>query len=289
MAANNFEEAFGKYFGSSNDTPTKDLTPIIADRNDSTYTYKEDIRSVTNQTLTIPSITSTNGRQVADGNIDTIDQLSDVIKRLLNAAWGSDWGEFSPDLKTGEDSSKPILPQITAEINNREVAEKTPIKPVLMDSKKEVVDGKETGDSLLIYRQWFDCVIEFDFYGRNSKEARELQYKFETLLGVYAGYLKRQGISEIFFLQEKPAKNSLNFISQTPMKCVMYFVRFETITPVRQSLINKINTEIGIEGLNKEKLKQVIEKNQQLNSSNEAPAEIEFDFFSGDTGVTLDI
>lgn len=285
-----FEDAFANYFGSG-DTKS-DKTGAIAKDNDPSYIYKEKqnqkVDNVKN-TLTIPSITSTNGRQVADGNIDTIEQLANIIKKILNAAWGSNWGEFSPDLKTGEDSSDIKLPQITIEINNREVAEKTPIKPVLMDVVKEMVDGEETGDSLLIYRQWFDCVVEFNFYGRNSKEARELQSKFETLLAVYTGYLKRQGVSEILFLQEKSAKNSLNFTAQTPMKYSMYFVRFETITPVRQSLIDKINTEIGIKGVNKDKIKQVIERNQQIKSPDEVPAEIDFDFFSGDTGVTLDI
>ena len=136
----------------------------------------------------------------------------------------------------------------------------------------------------MIYRQWFDCVVEFDFYGRTSKEARKLLQRFESLLAIYTGYLKRQGISEIIFLKEVSARNSLNFVEQTPMKCLMYWVRFERITPVRQSVINKINADIGVKAISDETVKMVIEANKK-NINNQTPAEIEFDFFNQDTGV----
>ena len=166
-----------------------------------------------------------------------------------------------------------------------------PIKPVLMDIVKEMVDDKETGDALLIYRQWFDCVVEFNFYGNDAKEAREIQHKFESIMSIYAGYLKRQGVSEILFLKEVPPR-LLNFTAQTPMKCLMYFMRFETITPVRQSLIDRINTEIGMKTINGDKIKQVIEKNRTVQLTDEVdPAQVEFDdiFTSGETGVKYDI
>ncbi len=276
----NMEKAFANYFG----TKTKeDVTKIIAEENDVTYTYKENQinprENIENNYFTLGELTL-----MADNNIDGIDQLCNVLKKLLNAAWGSNWGEISPDLKKGEDSSKIIVPQITVDVNNRDIAEKMPLKPVLINTVKEKVNGQYTGDSLLIYRHWFDCVIEFDFYGRTSKEARDLQYRFESLLAIYTGYLKRQGVSEIIFLKEISARNSLNFTEQVPMKCLMYWVRFERITPIRQSLINKINANIGVKAVNDETIKMVIEANQNR-SNNQDPAEIEFDFFNQDTGV----
>lgn len=278
--ADSYEDAFAKYFGT---TVKQEMTKIIADENDNSYTYKE---NEINPREDVYSNTFSNANYalLADGNIDGIEQLCNILKKLLNAAWGSDWGEISPDLKKGEDSSKIAVPQITAEINNRDIAEKMPLKPVLINTVKEKVNGQYTGDSLLIYRQWFDCVIEFDFYGRTPKETRDLLYKFESLMSIYTGYLKRQGVSEIVFLREIPAKNSLNFAEQIPMKCLMYWVRFERITPIRQSLINKINTNIGIGEISDEKIKMVIEANKTA-KTDKALKEIEFDFFSQDTGV----
>ena len=69
------------------------------------------------------------------------------------------------------------------------------------------------------------------------------------------------------------------------MKCLMYWVRFERITPIRQSLINKINADIGVKAISEEKVKMVVEANQNITSNNQDPVEIEFDFFNQDTGV----
>ena len=278
----NMEKAFQSYFNKSE--MKEDTTKVIADKNDITYTYKQDTSNIRNNVLnnyfTINELST-----MADGNVDGIEQFCNILKKILNAAWGSNWGEISPDLKKGEDSAKIKIPQITVEINNRDVAEGMPVKPVLINTVKEKVNGKYTGDSLLIYRQWFDCVMEFNFYGRTSKEARDLQYKFESLIAIYTGYLKRQGVSEILFLREVSAKNSLNFTEQTPMKCLMYWVRFERITPIRQSIINKINADIGLKAVNDEKIKTVIDANTSNEALTQYVEEIEFDFFNQDTGV----
>ena len=277
----NMEKAFANYFGT---TVKNDVSKIIAEKNDTTYTYNENQinprENIENNYFSVGELSL-----MADDNIDGIEQLCDILKKLLNAAWGSNWGEISPDLKKGEDSSKIVTPQITVDINNRDIAEKMPLKPVLINTVKEKVNGQYTGDSLLIYRQWFDCVVEFDFYGRTAKETRQLQYKFESLLAIYTGYLKRQGVSEILFLKEVSSRNSLNFTEQVPMKCLMYWVRFERITPIRQSLINKINADIGVKAISEEKVKMVVEANQNITSNNQDPVEIEFDFFNQDTGV----
>lgn len=277
----NMEKAFANYFGT---TVKNDVSKIIAEKNDTTYTYNENQinprENIENNYFSLGELSL-----MADDNIDGIEQLCDILKKLLNAAWGSNWGEISPDLKKGEDSSKIVTPQITVDINNRDIAEKMPLKPVLINTVKEKVNGQYTGDSLLIYRQWFDCVVEFDFYGRTAKETRQLQYKFESLLAIYTGYLKRQGVSEILFLKEVSSRNSLNFTEQVPMKCLMYWIRFERITPIRQSLINRINADIGVKAISEEKVKIVVEANQNITSNSQDPVEIEFDFFNQDTGV----
>lgn len=220
-------------------------------------------------------------RLLADGNIDDIENFANILKKLCNAAWGEGWGELSPDLKTGEDSASIILPQITVEMNTREPAEGMGgLKPRLVDIIDEK-DGNDelTGDTFLIYRQWYDCNVEFNFYGRSSKEARELQKKFETLITVYAGYLKRNGISEIVFEQEVSGKCSLNFVETRPMRCIYYYVRLESITPVRQSLINEINMKIGASQLNVDKVRAAVTNGLGVN-------DFEIDFFDGDTGIT---
>ena len=269
------EEAYNAYFGIKGDEST--ASPVPPQRNiyESPKAARVHVRETNGNTV------ETNGyRLLADDNIDDLEQLANIIKKLCNAAWGAGWGEFSPDLKTGEDSSNVVLPQITIAINKREPAEGMGgPKPTLVDViKEEDGEGNLTGDSFLVYRQWFDSNVEFNIYGRNSKEARELKKKLETLLSVYAGYLKRNGISEIMFEEEVSGKCSLNYVENVPMSCIYYYIRFETITPIRQSLINSINLEIGANQLDADKVKTL------LTSKPNQP--VELDFFDGDTGIT---
>ena len=70
------------------------------------------------------------------------------------------------------------------------------------------------------------------------------------------------------------------------MRCLMYWVRFERITPIRQSIINRINANIGGKSINDERIQMVIEANKKVSDSLE-PVDVieEFDFFNQDTGV----
>ena len=216
-------------------------------------------------------------------NINDIERFAEILKKLCNAAWGDSWGELSPDLKRGEDSCNVILPQITVDINTRDIAEGMGgLKPRLVDVIEEIdEEGNQTGDAFLIYRQWYDTNVEFNIYGRSSQEARKLQQRFENLLNIYTGYLKRHGISEILFEREVSPKSSINYIETIPMRCIYYYIRFESITPIRQSLINRINIEIGANQLNADKVKTL------LNNSIKSEA-VDLDFFDGDNGITYD-
>jgi hypothetical protein len=239
------EQAYNQYFGKESNVSNPTQPPLNNDLEQ--YTYQQFVDGNQDGVETTDDIPSSDvARYIADSNMDDLDQLGELLKRILNAAWGSGWGTISPDLQTGENPDDIIFPQITLDINSRESAEKMPIKPVLTDTVVEVVNGKETGDAFNIYRQWFDCIVEFNFWARNNLEARRLMTKFESLMAAYAGHLKKQGISEIFFLKELPPRQSLNFLDGIPMRSLMYYVRFERIQSVRISTINKINMEFEV-------------------------------------------
>lgn len=208
------------------------------------------------KTETIPIKPSKLSR-TADGNIGDIDQFGEVLRTITNAAWGIDWGELKPDISKSSTIDSIKLPLITYDINSREVSEKTPIKPILTESIQEIVDGKPTGDTILVYRQWFDCIVEFNTWGRNSLEARKIMNDLESLLNAYGGYLKRLGISEMFFLKEIPSNKSVNYIPGIPMRSMMYYVRLERIQKVRGSVIK--NVDIQVEAL----IQKMIDTDQQ--------------------------
>jgi hypothetical protein len=178
------------------------------------------------------------------GNIGDIDTFAELLRTILNAVWGSNWGEFGPELKRGEDPENITLPQITYDIYNREVTEKMPIKPILTGTLKEVVEGKETGDAFQIYRQWFDCIVEFNIWGKDTFETRTIANGLETILGSYAGYFKKKGIAEMFFLREVSSRLSDRYLEGMPMKAILYYFKIERIQTLRVSTIEKINFAI---------------------------------------------
>lgn len=275
------QQIYDAYFGRISDEST---ASDIKNPVHNIYSDSKSARVHLEETVINRNYDSYECQRVADDNIDDVEQLADILKRLCNAAWGEGWGELSPDLKYGEDSSTLILPQITVDINTRDVAEGlgSP-KPTLFDVVKELDgEGNETGDAFLMYRQWFDCNVEFNIYGRTNAEARKMRKKFENLLSVYAGYLKRNGVSEIMFEREVSPKSSLNYDESTIMRCIYYYIRFESITPIRQSLINSINLEIGASQLTADKVKTLI------NNSSKSEM-IELDFFEGDNGITYNL
>lgn len=279
---NNFidEDMYNTYFGIKSESGES----TAPEKRQFVYADNKPARVHTNESVSDVDYQIQSFRHVADDNIDDLEQLAEILKRLCNAAWGNGWGELSPDLKKGENSSEIIVPQIVLDINTRDIAEGIGgLKPTLVDIIKETDEnGQETGDAFLIYRQWFDTNVEFNIYGRTNQEARQLQKKFENLLNVYTGYLKRNGISEMFFEREVSPKNSLNYNESTPMRCIYYYIRFESITPIRQSLINSINLEIGANQLDADKVKTLISNSRQSEA-------VELDFFDGDNGITYNL
>ena len=278
---NNFinEDMYNAYFGIQK---SKSGDSIAPEKRNFIYTDNKSAKVHTNESISDTNYQMQSFRHIADDNIDDLEHLAEILKRLCNAAWGQEWGELSPDLKKGENNSEIIVPQITLDINTRDIAEGIGgLKPILVDVIKETDENdNETGDAFLIYRQWYETNVEFNIYGRTNQEARQLQKRFENLLNVYTGYLKRQGISEIFFEREVSAKFSLNYKESVPMRCIYYYIRFESIIPIRQSLINSINLEIGANQIDTEKVKTLISNSRQSET-------IELDFFDGDNGITI--
>ena len=276
----NNEDIYNNYFKDLIDNNEEGSQLIVRDNNKKIF--KDDGARIHVKESSIGTDHEISYYNKADGNISNIYELADVIKQLCNAAWGQDWGELSLDIKKGENSANIKMPQILMDTNTRDVSEVLGnVKPILFDTQEELDEnGNPTGDSFLLYRQWFDSNIEFDIFAENSKECRELSEKLETLLLIYSGYLKRKGLSEIFFLREISPKSSLNFSENISMRCILYYVRFESITAVRVSTINSINTQIGAGKVNTSEVKTLLKESNDKDF-------IELDFFDGDNEITM--
>jgi hypothetical protein len=234
-----YEQAYKDYFQNIEEEVDEAKKPDPS----KDYTYSSELNNVKVKSTTDIPIHGVN-RMLAESNIDDIDEFAEKLRLVMNAAWGVDWGKFSPEFIAGEDPEVQKLPQITYDVVTRVIPDKFPIKPVQMDTITEVVNGEATGDHFLLYRQWFDYVVEFNVYGSNSLEARRIAKKLETLLTVYIGHLKQMGIGEILFLKEIHPSMSSNAIEGIPTRTLLYAIRVERISIIRASTVRKIELAV---------------------------------------------
>lgn len=223
-----FERMYQEYFKN----PDKEENEIIEPSDPGYSTFDEN-----NNPNALP-MDNNFSRTTSSGSIQNLKEFGELLNRLLNAAWGSQWGTLKPVISIGDNTDHLKYPMITYDTNLREISDSP--KPRLFNTVKEVVNGVPTGDSINIYKQTFDLIVEFNFYANTSLEMVELMHNFEDLMVMHSGFLKNEGVSEIFFLKEVPAKYSLNYKDTTPSKCLYYFVKIEKTTNVSLNLLNTI-------------------------------------------------
>lgn len=199
-----------------------------------------------------------NEKLCAEGNISTVNQFGDILRKLLNVIWGTDWGTLEPDSSGGLDHNKVEEPRITYSTNLREVGENKSPKPTLTDVNKDEIEGLPTGEAFKMYRQTFDCIVEFNIRSTTSKGCSELAEKFEDAMILHAGFLKKKGVSEIFFLKEVPARYSNFFIESIPTKCLYFYVRLEKVRVVSISTLKQIEAQLDLIGENSDEQGMVI-------------------------------
>lgn len=238
----NLEAAFNSYFGNKEDEQVSNSEEI---KEVSIPKYSE-LMMQSNTKVYKSNDLPTNSRvsQFAKDNVSSIDELGEKLRRLLNAAWGDDWGIIGPIFTKGENSENYVFPQVTYNTHSREVAEGSSPKPKLTEYIKEVINNEETGDAFAVYRQQFDCILEFDIWGRSTYEAHTKAEAFELLISNYSWFLKEAGVAEILFLKEVPPKESANYIEGLNMKPLLFYVRLERIQSIRVSELSEIKYKL---------------------------------------------
>lgn len=184
------------------------------------------------------------GRQYADGNLSTIDEWTDWVKFILDAAWGAGWGEFTIENPIETNPEDVHLPIITYELAHRKPSDSIRgIKPRAMEI---VPDPDIPNHKITVYRQWFDCLIDFHVWHKTNREAELLKNQLEDLMLGYSGFFKQKGVSEILFLEENPPDVSTKWRLDIPRRTLRYFVRLEKITPVREIDIQRLATVVDV-------------------------------------------
>lgn len=182
-------------------------------------------------------------RYTADSTAD-VEKLTDMIHKLLNAVWGSDWGVFSDDDPTDNDSLQAPMPHITYNLVSRRVSDEKALKRKELET---LPDHDNPGHNITKYSMYFDCELEFAIYAQSRIEATRTAQRFEEFMEDYKGYFKQQGISEILFLEESRPNVSTEYRQDIPHRIVTYFVRIERISLTRSVHLKEVTTTVIVD------------------------------------------
>lgn len=177
----------------------------------------------------------------AEGSITNVKKAMENIKHILDAVVTDDKHiGFGEDYNHGKSS----IPFICYKTIERKLGAATPLAKKKLDKPiQEIVDGKPTGDAFQLDIKFFDCIIEFNIFANNTKEASEILEVFEDSLETYKGELKKSGIQDLRMLREvSPTTSSMH--EYYPSKTILYFFSLQKITSTRLSTLKNVSVTV---------------------------------------------
>ena len=186
-----------------------------------------------------------------------IEDFMEMLHRLMNVAWkrsdGQPWGTFSyeePKSAVPTNDSRMslkgegVFPWITFDVQHRMPSKSH--KGLKPREFERLIPEDQPDDAIRVYRQWYDCRVEFAVFAPTNREAIDMLTRLEALLHQYTGLLKEMGISDIIFEEEVGSKNSSasSWSKDIPHRTATYYVRIERIVAVKESTLRAVEMEI---------------------------------------------
>jgi len=134
----------------------------------------------------------------------TLDGFSNALHKILNAAWGNNWGIYSEEEPTGNDPETQPAPHITFELRERKRAEQ--FKSFRSHVMHVMDDPDNPGFHLTIKQRIFKCNVAWKCYHKTNRASRVMAGKLEYFLENYVGYFKEHGLLQLEFEKEEKPK-----------------------------------------------------------------------------------
>ncbi|UOE58249.1 hypothetical protein IRB79_27895 (plasmid) [Cytobacillus oceanisediminis] len=172
------------------------------------------------------------------------DDLATTIKYLLDASWGPEWGNFSPDGPNVTDPTNvdyPVIVHYMSEMMPGKIGTSTrELKPRHRYFATNDEAGGGQPQAVRIYGQVFDAEVVFEIWEETNASAARLAKQFRQTLAAFTGYLKEKGLKEIQFLRMETDLSNSRIKDNYKIRRLVYFVRFEELTEVPTELFQII-------------------------------------------------
>jgi len=109
--------------------------------------------------------------------------------------------------------------------------------------REDIYDKNPDGSELrqgAIYGQFFDCEIQFDIIASDYSTADTVMNAFEDAMQKYAGFFKRNGVSEVLFAKQFTDENLDIYRQKMSVRSLVYDVAIERIRLAYDTTIMEI-------------------------------------------------
>jgi hypothetical protein len=188
-----------------------------------------------------------NPRLQANGTCD-FEGFTDIVFRLLNAAWGPNWGMFVEDYPNnsfdGSDVTTPIITYKLTEMKPGQIG-RDGTREIKPRHRETIVPNDDPSTAIQIYGRIFDAIVEFEIWEENNTKASKLATKFLDFMDMYTGYIKQQGVKEIIF--QKFTNDTTTALNDNMVsRKIEYFVRFEHLNEVHSDVLTKVTGQVTL-------------------------------------------
>ncbi len=177
--------------------------------------------------------------QRAEKNASLYDCL-DMISKIVGYVMKEDRVEFLTNELENliKDPSLPLNhPVITYKVISRKP--KNEYKPIVRENTNECDEFNEQREGVIL-GQTFDCIVQFNIFAAENRLANKVMEKFEEIILTYTGYLKEQGVRELYFKEETTDSEYNNFRETLSVRNLNYYVQIEKLTVIFNHRIDDI-------------------------------------------------
>lgn len=187
--------------------------------------------------------------------------LTDLIHKLLKAAWGENWGIFTQRYPNGTNPASVKFPIITYHSKRKKpgaFGKNQEIKPRFREYYEATVTEGERPRKVNVYSQMFDHEVIFDVWAETNVEVDSLADRFEEFMMTYTGFLLSEGVQQIILLEQSDETDSVKIRDNAVVRSFRYLVRLEKHVEVPTSVIQEVIGSVSI--LNANELDNSIDK-----------------------------
>lgn len=158
----------------------------------------------------------------------TLTRFVDIVASLVTKAMRLSNVQFMPDegmRPINDPTEKLENPRITYKVIDRVPKENKPrIRQVVNEQSEDASKRFVT-----LYGQRFACKIQFNIFATEYSSANKVMSELEDLLIKYSGYIKQQGVAELFFIRHFTDQDLDAFRQDMSVRSLQYYVETERV------------------------------------------------------------